>query len=271
MSSNTPITRQVMPPLEVKLDAPENSMVTQQINNQTWRNRFLAMQRPEGYHTGKRVLRMTPINEWLAPFKSPETSPMWFIDGTFLFLAIQTLSLYVDYTKLAESRFFRAPINYFATFIRENDNVYRLFARMQDCGYSLTTREVTRMEPIDLETFKPQEWPVEETIHWIEQRNNKLEQNFNNSSVVPEMVVRILKCVYDLEKPDLDHVLLITNNTQMIPLITELKSMGVTVTLGVIRNRSVSNYFLQQVHHIIDMEDLLKSCGALTQNYRTRS
>lgn len=266
--SNTPIIRNVQVAPEIKLDAPEISAKASRINSQTWQVRFAAMQQPEGYNTGKRILKITPFEQWATELKHPEDYPMWFIDGTFLFLAINSLGLFIDYSKLSESKLSRAPISYFATYYRDNDNVYRLFSRMQASGYNLVTKEVARIEPINYEEIKNHRHPTE-TAKWLEQRISTAEQRIINSSVIPDIIVQILSSIYDTADPDLNHVLIIANNPQLLPLVNKLRTMDIKVTLGVLSNRSVSNHFLQHFDHIINLVDLFTNAEALTQNFRT--
>lgn len=247
------MTRRVFASPKVKLNSGEDgSYMAHKINSQSWPGRIIAMSSPEGYVQNNHTLKIKSLNDWVAALNLPNELPTWFIDGTFIYTGVAQNGKFLRFPALNESQVLRKPIRYFCTLIQENIPAQRLLASLERAEFQIFARRVsaqTLMAPPAIEISE------DRLINLGRERER-------STSFISEMVAQIIYSAMD-EEPEIDHVLVMTDDPQIIPAIKILKEMEIITTLGILPTRPCSNYFLQQFDHIIKLPDLFRQLNAL--------
>jgi uncharacterized LabA/DUF88 family protein len=243
------------PPSRAGFNSPENTETLVRANRQTWETRYNAIVSETGYNTGRQIIKATPIEQWLELIKDGPTH--WFIESKFLYHSLVDHGLFLDFTKLHSS--FIAQINYFAVSPMaeggENRQMYKLLALLQNEGYHVVSKEV----PQKLDTDALKTMPLDHVIRLIEHRASL-------NSVMPEMLVRLLELAWDADiRPEMNHAVIFSQNYQLLPAIAQLKRMDIKTTVVITSNRTMSNFFMRQFDYIVDMNELLSACHALSE------
>lgn len=247
-------TVNIHPP--ISLHNPERSDMSAKVNRQTWAERYAAIVSEAGYNNGRRIIKAISVSDWQKKYKS--NAATWFIDAGFLHYSLTDSGLFVDFAKL-KADFIQPPINYFTLYFSRNEGIFRLFTLLQQEGYYLINKEIPSV--LDPEALR--NMTTEDMIRTIERRATL-------NTIIPEMIVRILTLAWDDDiKPEMNHVLIFSQNYQLIPAIQQLRRMDIVTSLAITSNRANGNYYLQQFDNLVPMHDLFTACGALSRrNFR---
>ncbi|HWY36696.1 MAG TPA: hypothetical protein VNX68_18775 [Nitrosopumilaceae archaeon] len=233
----------------VNMHVPERTDMAAKVTRQTWRERYNAIISDTGYDTGRKIIKALSVNDWHNKYKKNPAA--WFIDAGFLHYSLVDSGLFVDFSRL-HADFIRPPINYFTLYSPRNENIFRLFTLLQQEGYYLVNKEIpSNINPDSLKGL-----PMDEIIRTIERRATL-------NSIMPEMIVRIMNLAWDDEPVETNHVLIFSQNYQLMPAMQQLRRMGITTSLAISPNRTNGNYFLNQFDNLVPMLDLFEACKAL--------
>jgi len=239
----------------INLNSPDTSDTSARINRQTWGSRYRAILSASGYNTGRRIIKALPITQWLE-----QTEPAtWFIDADYFYYSLLDNKFYVDFTKFRDHKHIQPPINYFSGYLANNEKIFRLFGLLQQEKFHLVTKQRgLRVDPRGTEGLSLDQL--------LRQAENRMAQN----SLAPEIIVRMMELAWNADLPEMNHALIFSQDVQILPAVQHLASLDIATTIAIAPNRNMSNYFLSQFAHVIDMFELLDYCGAIQQRYSPR-
>jgi hypothetical protein len=234
---------------ELKMDQQPNSALGHRIVTQTWQERRDKILSPDGYYTGKQLLKATPAEDWLQIINDAQLGPaLWYIYSIYFFYATRQLPRSVDLTKFKSSNMVQMPVRYFLL-DRRSVNVKR-----QDSGGALRFLQLLNQEKFDI------------CVKFSDDVEDLLEETANKSDNVattigPEMLARMVQDVYT-EK--FKHAIIVSSDsTTLPPGLQIMRQHNIKTTLALDPNTPVSNFYLSQFDYIVELSQLLEISNVL--------
>jgi uncharacterized LabA/DUF88 family protein len=234
---------------ELKMDQQPTSHIGHRITTQTWQERRDKILSPDGYYTGKQLLKATPAETWRQIVNDTHIGPaIWYIYSIYFFYATRQLPRSVDLTKFKSSDMVQMPVRYFLL-DRRSPNV-----KKQDSGGALRFLQLLNQERFDI------------CVKFSDEVEDLLEETTNKSDSIaatigPEMLARMVQDCYT-EK--FKHAIIVSSDsTTLPPGIQIMRQNNIKVTLALDVNTPVSNYYISQFDYVVELASLLEVCNVL--------
>ena len=218
------------------IDRPNLNDREQKFSDDTWAMRYHHIVSQGGYLSHNHLYKAMNLVDWLDN-NSKIGKPMMFIDGKFLYAAVNQQGMFADMVKLAIMPFLlegQKPYYYFQFYDQNNGGsvkVSKLLGLIKAQGMNLKIKPFSNGKPNESYGFA--------------------------DTLIPELMVDMISTVID-EQPEVNHILVFCNNEAITPAVKYIRELEVKVTLGIAKNQPVSNSFMRNFDYIINAVDLLE-------------